>query len=71
MITSLFNVQSEESVSQINDSEFLNFESLKFSPSGNTEEILLVEECDSKFDNGNAPKSDAPYLAGYLFRRGP
>ena len=70
MITSLFNVQSEESVSQINDSKFLNFECLKYSPSGNTEEILLVEECDSKFDNGNAPKFDAPYLAGYLFRRG-
>ena len=64
--------KSEESVSQINDSKFLNFEPLKYSPSDNTEEILLDEECDpdSKFDNGNAPKFDTPYLSGYLFRRG-
>ena len=52
--------------------KFFNFESLKYSPSNKTEEILLDEACgpDSKFHNTNTPKLDTPYLVGYLLRRG-
>ena len=38
--------KSEENLSQINDSESLNFESLKYNPSDNNEIILLDEACD-------------------------
>ena len=39
-------LKSEEIVSETNDSEFLNFEPLKYNPSDNNQEILLDEACD-------------------------
>ena len=39
-------LKSTEIVSETNDSEFLNFEPLKYNPSDNNQEILLDEACD-------------------------
>ena len=39
-------MKSEEIVSKTNDSEFLNFEPLKYNASDNNQEILLDEACD-------------------------
>ena len=51
-------------LSQINDSESLNFESIKSNPSDNNEVILLDEACgtSSNFYYANAQKLDTPYI---------
>ena len=57
-------MKSKENVSQINDSESLNFEFLKYNASDNNEIILVDEECnpDSNSYNANVRKLDAPHI---------
>ena len=52
-------IKSEENVSQINHSESLNFESLKYNLPDNNEVILLYKACDpdSYFYNAKVQKS--------------
>ena len=56
-------------LSQIKDSESLNFESLKYNSSDNNEVILLDEAChpDSNFYNANVQKLDTPYISSEEF----
>ena len=57
--------KSEDIVSQINDSEHLNFEFLKCNPSDNNEVILLDKACDpnSNLYSANFQKLDTPYIS--------
>ena len=61
--------KSEENVSQINNSESWNFESLKYNRRDNNEVILLDEIFDphSNFYNANVKKSDTPYISSEEF----
>ena len=45
-LSSYLTFKSEEIVSQSNDSQSLNFASLKYNPPDNNEVILLDEACD-------------------------
>ena len=56
-------------LSQIKDSESLNFESLKYNSSDNNEVISLDEACqpDSNFYNANVQKLDTPYISSEEF----
>ena len=56
-------------MNQINDSESLNLESLKYNPSDSNEVILLDEACDPdcNFYDANAQKLDTPYISSEEF----
>ena len=59
------------SSSETNNSEILNFESLKHSISGNTHEILLDHSCDpdKNFFDTNIQNIDTPYISPKEFER--
>ena len=57
--------------SETNNSEILNFESLKYSISGNTHEILLDNSCnsDKNFFDTEIQNKDTPYILPEEFER--
>ena len=56
--------KADASSSEINNSEILNFESLKYSISDNTHEILLDNSCDpdKNFFDTDIQYIDTPYI---------
>ena len=63
--------KADASSSETNNSEILNFESLKYSISANTHEILLVNsgDPDKNFFDTDIQNIDTPYILSEQFEK--